>query len=95
MSYLFLHRNPIVADLPYFDGCVSDLQLNEKAKNILTNNVAKVGTVSGCTLVKRAVTFKEAEEADIGTDEDTGYVQVKVIIYDIEVKHRGIVTSEV
>ena len=74
---LIFHRNEIVAVHPYFDGCVSELSLNGKNKNILTNYVSKVGTVSGCKLVKRAVTFKQAEPDDVGTDRDTGYVQVK------------------
>ena len=77
---LIFHRNEIVAVHPYFDGCVSELSLNGKNKNILTNYVSKVGTVSGCKLVKRAVTFKQAEPDDVGTDRDTGYVQVKSVV---------------
>ena len=63
-----------IADHPYYDGCISGLTINSNKRNILVNYEAKVGTVSGCKLVKKSVTFLDLLPGQ--TEPEEGYVQV-------------------
>lgn len=63
------------ADHPYYDGCISGLTINSNKRNIRVNYQAKVGTVSGCRLVKRSVSFLDLQPGQTAPEE--GYVQVK------------------
>ena len=74
-------------DHPYYDGCISDLTLNTNKQNILENNKAMVEVVAGCTLVKRAVTFKEADDS-VDETKVEGYVQV-TFIYTLYIRVAG------
>lgn len=73
---LFIFSDSII-DHPYFDGCISDLNINQNPINILGDYLAKVGTVQCTELVKRSITFQEAP-ADGAGQPDEGYVHVSL-----------------
>ncbi|KAF6025340.1 hypothetical protein EB796_016357 [Bugula neritina] len=55
-----MYNGDSIIDHPYFDGCISDLNINQNPINILGDYLAKVGTVQCTELVKRSITFQEA-----------------------------------
>ncbi|XP_067931597.1 laminin subunit alpha-like [Watersipora subatra] len=63
----------------YFDGCIWDISLARQTKKILGSNTAKKGVLTGCKLVKRAVTFKEAPAGTKPTD-DEGFVHILDVV---------------
>ena len=58
----------------YYDGCISGLTISSSKRNILVNDEAKVGTVSGCKLVKKSFTVLYLLCGQ--TEPEEGYTQI-------------------